>query len=117
VKGADDTKHLAETISRRLGHPEWRLPDLIVVDGGVAQRNRALAVLRGHGKTIPVVSVVKNERHKPKGILGPKEVVEVHQKSIILANMESHRFAVEYHRKRRDMRLASLAAKNIRRGV
>lgn len=115
--GANDTKHLGEVISRRLGHPEWRMPDLIVVDGGVAQRNRGVAVVREMGMNIPVVSVVKDARHKPKDILGPKDIVEVHRKAILLANHESHRFAVAYHRKRRHMRTLSRKRKILRKGV
>jgi excinuclease UvrABC nuclease subunit len=115
--GANDPKHLAEILFRRLNHPEWRAPDLIVVDGGVAQRNRAMSVMREMGMDIPVVSVVKDARHKPKDILGPKEIVEVHKKAILLANQESHRFAVEYHRKRRAMRSTPNARKRRLSGV
>lgn len=104
TSGVNDPRHLAEVLTRRLGHPEWRMPDLIVVDGGAPQRNRALAVVREHKMHIPVVSVVKDARHRPKDLLGPKDIIDVHRKAILLANHESHRYAVEYHRKRRQMR-------------
>jgi len=35
----DDTKNLKEILIRRLGHAEWQLPNLIVIDGGTAQIN------------------------------------------------------------------------------
>ncbi len=101
---ANDPLHLSEVLLRRLEHPEWRLPGLIVVDGGVAQRNRILKVLHDRSVAIPVVSVVKDPRHKPKDILGDRELTGPWKKDILLANAESHRFAVGYHRKRREIR-------------
>jgi excinuclease ABC subunit C len=64
--GVNDTKALSEVLSRRLAHIEWRFPNLIVVDGGVAQRNIIEKILKENHVDIPVVSVVKDERHKPK---------------------------------------------------
>lgn len=100
-QGVDDTKALKEILERRLTHPEWQLPKLIVVDGGTAQKNTAEQVLRDAGVKIPVVSVVKNEHHKPKNILGNREIKDEYEKQIILANAESHRFALGFHRKSR----------------
>src|SRR3989344_4718860 len=40
-RGSDDTGNLREVLLRRMGHSEWRLPDIIVVDGGVAQGHRS----------------------------------------------------------------------------
>src|SRR3989344_4107676 len=68
--GVNDTKALSEDLSRRLAHIEWKMPDLIVVDGGTAQKRVMERVLRSNLIQIPVVSVVKDERHKPKEILG-----------------------------------------------
>jgi excinuclease UvrABC nuclease subunit len=53
---------------------------------------------------VPIVSVVKDERHKPADVLGSPELVARHKKGILLANSESHRFAIAYHRKLRRMR-------------
>ena len=102
--GINDVGALKEIIRRRLGHLEWPLPDLIVVDGAQAQINAAQHVLQERGFTIPVVSVVKDEHHKARDImLGmvqhvTPDIVAVHRDSIILANSESHRFAITYHR-------------------
>jgi len=98
VAGADDTASLAEVLERRFAHPEWVYPRLIVIDGGKAQKNRAEKVLRDLGVAIPVVSVVKDERHKPREILGDKKYIRERERDILLANSEAHRFAVAYHR-------------------
>ncbi|HQO71028.1 MAG TPA: GIY-YIG nuclease family protein, partial [Candidatus Paceibacterota bacterium] len=67
---ADDIGTLKEVLERRLKHAEWQLPSLIVLDGGLAQKNIGEKVLRENKIKIPVVSVVKDKRHKPKAILG-----------------------------------------------
>lgn len=95
----DDTQNLKEVLSRRLGHPEWRLPNLIVVDGGQGQLNAAKAVLKKAGLDIDIVSVVKDDKHKAREILGIKG--RTLDKAILLANTEAHRFAIGYHRKLR----------------
>ena len=98
----DDTNNLREIISRRLNHPEWELPKIIVVDGGVGQKNAAKDEIRKKDLDIQVVSVVKDERHKAREILGEKKTLEKWQNSILLANAEAHRFAISYHRKLRN---------------
>lgn len=112
IRGYDtsnDVGALAEVIKRRLGHPEWLYPNLVVVDGSVAQKRRVETIFNELGVQIPVVAVVKNERHKPKAILGNKKLAIDHEKAIILANAESHRFALRYHQNRR-----GLFPKNVR---
>ncbi len=96
----DDTKNLREVISRRFGHPEWKAPNLVVVDGGKGQINAAKSELEKMGlKMIEVVSVVKDERHRPRNILGNLQMTnDKLKKAIILANSEAHRFAINYHR-------------------
>lgn len=104
VKGfdkANDVGALEEIFRRRMGHVEWPFPELIVVDGALPQKSRVEKVLREIGLKIPVVAVVKNEKHKPKGILGLKKFTEQYKDEIILVNDEAHRFAVTFHRKKR----------------
>jgi len=98
---ANDTGALEEILERRLAHREWTYPSLIVLDGGVAQINTAKAVLSTLNIGIPVISVLKDERHKPKDILGEKELAVKYKKEILLANSEAHRFAIAYHKKMR----------------
>jgi excinuclease ABC subunit C len=73
----------------------------MVIDGGQGQLNTAREVLQERGITIPLVSVVKDERHKPRDIMGEQDIVNQHKKSILLANHEAHRFSLSYHRKLR----------------
>lgn len=105
VSASNDTAALKEVIERRLTHPEWRYPDILVVDGSTAQKNAAEAVLRKAGAVIPVVAVVKDDRHRPVRVLAPSRLRETHEHSILLANAESHRFAVAYHANRRNKRM------------
>ncbi|HSE34758.1 MAG TPA: hypothetical protein VLB83_01415, partial [Candidatus Paceibacterota bacterium] len=101
-RGNDDVGNLEETLMRRLAHPEWRYPDLIAVDGGVPQKRRAEAVLRKHNVRIPVIAVVKDDRHRPKAFLGSASLATLYKTALLLANSEAHRFAVSFHRARRD---------------
>ena len=100
AKAGDDTGALKEVLSRRLGHDEWPLPRLIVVDGSTAQINAAQSILAEYGMAIPVVGVVKDEKHRPRNILGDRELIKNKERDILLANAEAHRFAIGYHRKK-----------------
>lgn len=100
AKGGDDPGALKEVLSRRLGHDEWPLPRLIVVDGAAAQMNAAKSVLEGYGMRIPIVGVTKDEKHRPRAIRGERALIEGRERDILLANAEAHRFAIGYHRKR-----------------
>jgi excinuclease ABC subunit C len=107
VKVSNDTKALSEILERRLGHAEWPMPNLIVVDGGVGQLNAMNTVLDKHNLTIPVVSVVKDERHQPKDVLGDQTLAIRYRKEILLSNAEAHRFAIGYHKKLRNKKFLS----------
>ncbi|MEK7538406.1 MAG: GIY-YIG nuclease family protein [Patescibacteria group bacterium] len=94
----DDNASLHEILERRFGHPEWLLPSLIVVDGGKAQVATAERALKEWGNVIPVVGVVKDEHHRAREILGDAKIRVAHERAILLANSEAHRFAIAYHR-------------------
>ncbi|MBI3631947.1 MAG: GIY-YIG nuclease family protein [Candidatus Vogelbacteria bacterium] len=96
---ADDIRSLREVLDRRLNHPEWRFPDLLVVDGGKLQIAVAQEVLDRDKLSIPVLGVVKNDRHAPERVLGDPNIVKKFESFILLANSEAHRFAITYHRK------------------
>lgn len=100
AKPGDDAGALREVLSRRLGHDEWVLPRLIAVDGAAAQINAAQRVLAEYGMAIPVVGVVKDEKHRPREIRGDRELVAGKEREILLANAEAHRFAIGFHRSR-----------------
>lgn len=98
----NDIAALGEILRRRLNHQEWKFPDIIVVDGGTVQKNIAEKTLREFGIEIPIVAVTKDERHRPKMIKGREDVVYKYESEILLANSEAHRFAIKYHREKRD---------------
>ena len=95
----DDFAALEEVLERRAGHPEWTLPQLMVIDGGKAHLARARRVLKNLSLSADVVSVVKDEHHRPREILGAPAFVTTHEADILLANHEAHRFAISSHRR------------------
>jgi len=97
----DDVAALKEVLSRRLNHNEWPLPRVFVVDGGKGQMNAARKVLKDAGLEVPLVGVVKNEFHKPERLIGDERAVKAYERDILLANNEAHRFAISWHRERR----------------
>ena len=96
----DDIAALTEALERRLTHSEWPLPRIFVVDGGRAQLRAAERVLKRAGLLVPVVGVVKDERHKPAGLIGERRAIEAFGSDILLANGEAHRFGITWHRRR-----------------
>ena len=101
IDRSNDVGALREVLKRRLAHSEWRMPDVVAVDGNEVQRKAAEEILKELGFDIEVVSVTKNERHKPKALTGKPEIVDQYQKEILLANNEAHRFVIAYHKKLR----------------
>jgi excinuclease ABC subunit C len=99
--GGNDLTALQEILERRLQHLEWPLPDIIVVDGGELQCGVAERALLVAKLTIPIVGVVKNVKHQPERFIGPPALIKRFQKDILLANSEAHRFAIAFHRRRR----------------
>ncbi|MGI9167354.1 MAG: excinuclease ABC subunit UvrC [Pyrinomonadaceae bacterium] len=118
VEGANDVASMREVVFRRYrrvldeGKP---LPDLIMIDGGKTQLNAAADAMRELDlEAIPMVGVVKPPlRHNDVSHLLVKgredEPVYLDSHSLILRLLqmirdETHRFAVTYHRKRRELR-------------
>ncbi|MDD3531074.1 MAG: GIY-YIG nuclease family protein [Candidatus Pacebacteria bacterium] len=104
VQKNDDIASLKEILSRRLNHPEWPLPDVVVVDGGRVQKKAAESVLAEAGVKIPVVAVVKDERHRPREVIGAR-AAGVAEADAVLANAEAHRFSLARHRAARSTAL------------
>lgn len=98
----NDIQALTEVINRRFTHNEWRIPSIVVVDGGMTHIKYAKQAVSNLGLDIDVVSVVKDDKHRPKDILGNLEIIKKHQKAILFANAEAHRFAIKHHRKFRE---------------
>jgi excinuclease ABC subunit C len=96
----DDIASLTEILSRRFGHSEWQYPRAIVVDGGKTHKKAAEEVLKSMGIGIPVAAVVKDERHRPREVLGGSRA-GITDADAVLANSEAHRFSITLHRKAR----------------
>lgn len=94
----DDTGNLKEVLTRRLRHTEWGMPNLIVIDGGVGQLNAAQEIVTMFGFNIPIISVVKNDAHKPSHFLGNEELTLKYRDIILKLNAEAHRFGIAYHK-------------------
>lgn len=121
VSGPDDYASMREVLTRRFTHglqekqenqqknlddtygSFTRFPDLILMDGGKGQVNIALQVLDELGLSIPVCGMVKDDRHRTRGLYYEKKEVPIdtHSEGFALVTRiqdEAHRFAIEYHR-------------------
>ena len=116
-KGVDDFASMKEVLDRRFNHKEYPDPDLLVVDGGKGQLQKAVLALKEAGRGyIPVVAMAKAklksdftsekmESSQERFFLpGRKNPVVFRSDSIalnILVHLRdaAHRFAVSYHRK------------------
>jgi len=96
----DDLAGLREILTRRLNHPEWPWPDLIVVDGDERQANVARAILKEKALAgISVVGVVKGENHRARRLSALATLTSEEERAIVAANDAAHRFAIAYHRR------------------
>lgn len=113
VAGADDYASMEEMLMRRFTHAKRHegekedsfsiYPDLILMDGGKGQVNVCERVLRDLGFSIPVCGMVKDDRHRTRGLFYNNEEIPIDTHSegfhlITRIQDETHRFAIEYHR-------------------
>lgn len=102
----NDIAMIKEILSRRLKHPEWGWPDLILIDGGRAQLNAVFAVLKSKRILAAAIAKRKNELYikgKRPILLKtlPREIFNL----ILQLRDEAHRFASSYHKKLREKEL------------
>jgi excinuclease ABC subunit C len=113
VKGPDDFAAMREVVHRRyesvLEQEEESLPDLVLIDGGKGQLSAAVSALGDLGlESKAVAAIAKKEeilfvKGKEDGPINlPKDSPVLHL--IQMMRDEAHRFAVAYHRKRRELR-------------
>ena len=112
VEGVDDFASMREVVARRyrrLQEEHRPMPSLILIDGGLGQLHAAAAALEELSFTSqPLASIAKRE--EIIYVYGQEdEPVVLDRRSPVLhwvqrIRDESHRFAVTYHRKRREMR-------------
>jgi len=111
VEGADDFGSIFEVVRRRYGRlleEQRAFPELILIDGGKGQLHSAYQALQGLGiEDVNLASIAKRE--EVIFIQGQDEPLVLERDSPVLHLIqeirdEAHRFAVQYHRKRRSMR-------------
>lgn len=124
IKGPDDYASLEEVLTRRFVHAKKeekelreknisneygsfsRYPDLILMDGGKGQVNVALRVLNNLQIFIPVCGMVKDDKHRTRGLYYDNKEIIIDRRSetfklITRIQDETHRFAIDYHRQLR----------------
>lgn len=102
VQGVDDYASMEEVLTRRLSHYE-NYPDLIMMDGGRGQVNIALKVMQQLNIEVPVCGMVKDDKHRTRGIYFHNIELPIDRDSegfrlVTRIQDEAHRFAIEYHR-------------------
>jgi excinuclease ABC subunit C len=112
VEGVDDFASMREVVTRRysrLQEEQRPMPSLILIDGGLGQLHAAAESLEELGLTTqPLASIAKRE--EIIYLYGQEdEPIVLERRSPVLhliqrVRDESHRFAISYHRKRREMR-------------
>jgi excinuclease ABC subunit C len=105
----DSTDSAMAAMERKPGSPAAEAPDLILIDGGLGQLHAAAAALEELGLTTqPLASIAKREEiiylygQEDEPVVLDRRSPVLHL--IQLIRDESHRFAITYHRKRREMR-------------
>ena len=102
MQGVDDYASMEEVLTRRLSHYE-NYPDLIMMDGGRGQVNIALKVMQQLNIEVPVCGMVKDDKHRTRGISLHHVELPIDRDSggfrlVTRIQDEAHRFAIEYHR-------------------
>lgn len=105
VVGPDDFNTMYEVVHRRykrLKEEDSKLPDLIVVDGGMIQVAKAQEALDDLQTKIPIMGLVKNEKHQTDAIFFDGNKYEIKKRSglyVFLSALqdEVHRYAITFH--------------------
>jgi len=112
VEGVDDFASMREVVTRRykrLQQEEKRMPSLVLIDGGLGQLHAAAAALESlEIINQPLAAIAKRE--EILYVYGQEKdpiALDHHSPVLHLIQLirdEAHRFAVTFHRKRRQMR-------------
>ena len=106
----DDLASMKEVVYRhykRLLEEDKKLPDLLLVDGGLNQINAAALALLEAGANVPLFGLYKNDKHQTSGLIdGSGKTYELNNKNLffMLTRMqdEVHRFAIAFHKEKRN---------------
>lgn len=113
----DDYRSMEQVIERRFRHyidcdkGFEILPDLLLIDGGAVHAGIAQRVLDLLDIHIPVFGMVKDDRHRTRSLVtsqGQEIGIDAQQTVFSFIGRiqeETHRFAINYHRKLRSKRL------------
>lgn len=102
----DDYHTMQEVIYRRyyrVLHDKLEKPDLIIVDGGLAQVHAAKEVLDSLYLDIPVLGLKKNDKHTTTALISEDKEYEIDKTSDVFHLLtriqdEVHRFTINYHK-------------------
>lgn len=129
VKGFqnDDYGSMNEVLTRRFNEYEknkdtgegfGRLPDLILLDGGIGQVNAVADVISRFRLDVPVFGMVKDGKHRTRAIASNGGEIAINSKRSVFTLVseiqnEVHRFSVEYHRKKHSKSSLSMSLTKI----
>jgi excinuclease ABC subunit C len=113
----NDIAMLKEVLIRRLAHPEWPYPQVMLIDGGIAQLNIGIKVKRelllkrttvrfsSKVENVKIISIAKGRRElfieDRKNPIPLKNLPQDIYNLIVYLDDEAHRFAIAYHKKLR----------------
>lgn len=131
LEAPDDYAAMREVLRRRLARlpdePFGSRPDLILVDGGIGQVHAAQTVLSDFDLEIPVAGMVKDDRHRTRGLALPSgAVLELRQRLeeqgaenlgllrlLTAIQDEAHRFARKLNQSMAKKRTIRMSLENI----
>jgi len=120
---SDDVNSMKEVLNRRylrLKEEHKKFPDLIILDGGKTQLEAGIETLKQLNIDIPLVSLVKSDKHKTSGLLDKnfQEYYFDDNKALffLLTRMqdEVHRYAITTHIKKRNKSMFNSIYDNIK---
>ena len=110
----DDYAAMQEVLTRRFAHREDAkfppLPDLLLIDGGLGHVHAALAAEQATGVSVPVLGMVKDDRHRTRALVTPGGgELGIQQSPHIFTLIgriqeEVHRFAITFQRQKHHKR-------------
>ena len=126
IEPGDDYAAMEQALTRRytrLQKGEGKMPDVLLIDGGIGQMRKAQSALNELGVAgITVVGVAKGVTRKPGFetlflVVGDREIeLDIQSSGLLLVQQvrdEAHRFAITGHRQRRDKKRRTSPLENI----